>query len=243
MNDFKPISWHDIWLRKGQNIFSPKDVGQKLADLIKIDGFDTGVGEMTEQAWFDLVGIVKKKTNLGKGDKIIEIGCGAGAFLYPFYFQKIYQITGIDYSKSLIKIAKKVMPKANLICTEAKKLPFTQNFFDLVISNSVFNYFPDYKYAADTLMEILRVLKNEGECLLLDLNDLSKKDYAENKRREKLGKEEYEKRYKDLVQMYYDKNWFKDFALRNNLEFEIFDQRIVGYGNSEWRFNFYFKKL
>jgi SAM-dependent methyltransferase len=134
------------------------------------------------------------------------------------------------------------MPKAHFICAEANSLSFNKDCFDIAISNSVFHYFPDYKYDNEVLLEIVRVLRPGGEGLILDINDLSKREYAENKRREDLGVEEYEKRYKDLPQMYYDKEWFEEFALKNNLEFEIFDQNIVGYDNSEWRFNFYFKK-
>jgi ubiquinone/menaquinone biosynthesis C-methylase UbiE len=243
MSNFKPITWRDIWLKKGSTVQTNGKEKQELINLIKFDGFDTGGGSVNEETWLKLVDLVEKKIQLKKNFNIIEVGCGAGAFLYPFYQQGIYNIYGIDYSESLIKIAKEVMPKANLICAEAKSLPFEKNLFDVVVSNSVFNYFPNEIYAKDVLFEILRVLKSGGECLLLDLNDLAKKDYAEKKRRDELGVEEYEKRYKNLSQMYYDKDWFKNFALQNNLEFEIFDQKITEYGNSEWRFNFYFKNL
>ena len=242
MNDKKITTWYDIWLKKGSATKVDKKDTRKLLDLIKFDGFDSGGGVMTESFWLALIESVCKKINFKNGSNLIEIGCGAGAFLYPFYNRGTLNITGVDYSESLLKIAREAMPKAHFICAEANSLSFNKDSFDIAISNSVFHYFPDYKYAKEVLSEIVRVLRSGGEGLILDINDLSKKEYAENKRREELGVEEYEMRYKDLPQMYYDKKLFEEFASENKLEFEIFDQNIDGYTNSQWRFNFYFKK-
>lgn len=242
MIQIKSPTWHEIWLKKGRAVTIDKNKNQQLIDLIKLDGFDTGGGAMTEQAWLELVGLVHQKINLKKNDNIIEIGCGAGAFLYPFYCEELYNITGIDYSDSLIEIAKKVMPKANLVCAEAKHLPFENTYFDMAISNSVFNYFPDYQYSEQVLMEILRVLKSGGSGALLDLNDLAKKEYAENARRQEMGVEKYNELYKDLHQLYYDKKWLSNLLKKLGVKFQIFDQDIKGYKNSLWRFNIIFEK-
>lgn len=242
MNNKKVTTWHDIWVKRGNAVNVDKKETQQLLDLIKLDGFDSGGGVMTENFWLDLIDLTCKKIHFKDCSNLIEIGCGAGAFLYPFYSRGGLNIIGVDYSEPLLKIAREAMPKAHFICAEANSLSFNKDCFDIAISNSIFHYFPDYKYANEVLLEIVRVLRPGGEGLILDINDLSKREYAENKRRENLGVEEYEKRYKDLPQMYYNKEWFEEFALKNNLEFEIFDQNIVGYDNSEWRFNFYFKK-
>ncbi|OGH84945.1 MAG: hypothetical protein A2493_01860 [Candidatus Magasanikbacteria bacterium RIFOXYC12_FULL_33_11] len=234
------MTWYEIWQKKGSNQNSSK---KELVDLIALDGFDTGHGSMDEQKWNMMINLIKQKIYFKNDDNIVEIGCGAGAFLFPFYEENKYKIIGIDYSVGLLDIAKKIMPKANFVCAQANKLPLERESCNITLCNSVFHYFSDLDYAKQTLLEILRVLKKGGECLILDINDLSKKDYAEKKRRDELGNEEYEKRYKDLSQIYYDKSWFENFAIENNLEFEIFDQDIPGYVNAQWRFNFYFKKL
>lgn len=232
------VNWNDIWIKKG-NINLKDDLS--LLDLIKADGFDLGGGVMTETKWLDMIEKVKKKTQLLSGNKILEVGCGSGAFLYPLYLEKKYNIFGVDYSTTLLELAKKVMPNASFFNTEASSLPFGDKYFDIIISNSVFNYFSDYNYAESVLKEILRVLKDGGRCQLLDLNDISKKEFAEKIRKKELGEEKYNELYKDLKQLYYDKNWFINFFEKNNIEFEISDQDIDGYKNSEWRFNVFFR--
>jgi len=42
--------------------------------------------------------------------------------------------------------------------------------------------------------------------------------------------------------MYFEKGWFEEFAREHSLNFEIFDQGIPDYVNSQWRFNFFFEK-
>jgi len=230
--------WQGIWADKGKKL--KKNI--ELIDLIRYDGFDTGVGNMTERSWRQLINLARKKLNIKKGNILLEIGCGSGAFIYPLYKKNKIKIVGIDYSHSLLKIAKKVMPKVTLKYGEANKLPFSNDYFDKVISNSVFNYFPNYQYTKKALLEILRVLKSGGQCLILDINDFSKQKYAEDTRRCNLGEKRYNELYKNLQQLYFKKEWFKSFAESHNLRFKIFDQNIKNYKNSEWRFNFYFKK-
>ena len=54
---------------------------------------------------------------------IYEIGCGAGTFLYSI--KKIINVNchGIDYSKSLINIAKILLEDSQFLVKEAKFMP------------------------------------------------------------------------------------------------------------------------
>jgi SAM-dependent methyltransferase len=114
--------------------------------------------------------------------------------------------------------------------------------FDIILSNGVFHYFPNLDYAENTLKEILKVLKPGGKGVILDLNDIEKKEAYETYRRGKLELGEYERLYKDLKHLFFHKSWFEKFTNKYNLKYRIKDQSIPGYENSKFRFNFYFEK-
>ena len=87
-----------------------------------------------------------KPTNLLKDtDTIFEIGCGAGAFIYPF-FLKGHKVGGIDYSKSMVNLAKITMPGMVFESKDAVQFEMSCKY-DIVLSNSVFQYFDSFEYA------------------------------------------------------------------------------------------------
>ena len=216
--------WKGVWERKGREL---KKEDLTLRDLIAMDGFDTATGTMTEETWMNVVEMVKRKLNLRKGDFLLEVGCGAGAMLLPLSKMGI-NVAGVDYSTSLIEVAKKVIPNLIAYVTEACELPFKNDEFDAILSFSVFLYFPDYEYAEKVLSEMLRVSKKDAKILIADVPDLSKKEESERHRREALSEEEYNRLYSEHSHLYYDKKWFEDFANKNGLFVEIFDQNIGG---------------
>jgi ubiquinone/menaquinone biosynthesis C-methylase UbiE len=201
-----------------------------------MDGFDKGAGKMIEETWLKVVEIVKGELDLKEGDSMLGVGCGAGAMLLPLSERGI-KVAGVDFSSSLIEVAKRAIPDLIAHLGEACKLPFDSNEFDAVLAHSVFHYFPDYSYAERALLETLRVSKEEGKILIMDVPDFSKKEISEGHRRGALSEEEYNRLYSDYSHLYYDKNWFKDFAERNEFYVKIFDQELEGYGESSFMFN------
>lgn len=233
------MSWKEIWEKKGaisKNVFS-------LEDLIAIDGYDAGPGHFQVKDWLLMIDMIEEKLNLKKEQLVCEVCCGAGAFLFPLYRKGYKNLSGIDYSANLINICRKVMPNGDFRVAEAQQIPFATSQFDIVISNSVFHYFPNLNYAEISIKEIVRILKPIGKGAILDINDLDKKDLYESIKIGKLGLEEYQRLHKDHPQMFYEKSWFIDMAKRDNLRYEITDQAIVGYENSKFRFNFYFQRI
>jgi ubiquinone/menaquinone biosynthesis C-methylase UbiE len=114
--------------------------GVDLAKLIAIDGFDTGAGELPVDSWLSFVEETKNTLRLKREQKILEVGCGAGAFLLPMYNFGI-AVYGIDYSDPHPQLCTNVMKLGTFKLSEAKNIPFEDEFFDAVISNSVFQYF------------------------------------------------------------------------------------------------------
>jgi len=105
-------------------------------------------------------------------DKLLDVGCGTGSLL--IVAKKLYpEITavGVDIDEKILKIAKNKTQKENLkiefIKTSADKLLFDDSSFDVVISSLVFHHLPlDVK--KKTIGEIKRILKKDGQFLLVD---------------------------------------------------------------------------
>lgn len=110
------------------------------------------------------VPIVVNVLDLPKGIRILEIGCGRGIAL-PALMRLLEptSITGLDVDGDLIAIAKKEMARmglsVNLVQGDARKIPFADNSFDLVIDFGTCYHISN---ADAALHEISRVLSNGG---------------------------------------------------------------------------------
>jgi ubiquinone/menaquinone biosynthesis C-methylase UbiE len=104
-------------------------------------------------------------TKLGnpKKKKILDIACGTGEWLY--HFSKRGAITfGIDISEAAISHCKKKFINGEFSQGSAEKLPFEDNYFDIVTCMGSLEHFPDKNKA---LMEMARVSKKEAKILIL----------------------------------------------------------------------------
>lgn len=127
-----------------------------------------------DQRWVPIAQKMISHYNLNEDSKILDIGCGKGFLLYEFKrLLPNCEITGLDISKYAIENSK-VEIKDNLILGNASKLPFKDNYFDLVISlNTLHNL-----YCFDllsSLKEIERVSKkNKYICVESYRNEVEK---------------------------------------------------------------------
>ena len=96
--------------------------------------------------------------------KILEVGCGTGALaeaLHKWYPNA--EIVAIDRDSSFIEYAKHHVQNVTFVEGDATDLPFEDESFDVVISNTVCEHIePDAFYG-----EQRRVLKQNGVCLVL----------------------------------------------------------------------------
>lgn len=95
------------------------------------------------------------------GKKVLDVGCGDGFDLSlfhrnctDFYGNRAY-LYGVDASKEMIQLAQKNVPEANLRVGLFEKLPYQDNFFDVVLT----------KYALQTSKNIPLVLKEMDRVL------------------------------------------------------------------------------
>lgn len=227
-------NWKNIWDKRNISSYG----NSVLSKLIAADGFDTGYGTIKEEDWIYYVQYISDRLNINKNDKLYEVGCGAGAFLYIFYKQG-YKVGGVDYSKNLINIAKRYLPGCDFKTSEATEINILEKY-DYVISNSVFFYFPTYEYAKDVIKRMIQ--KSTKGIAVLEVNDFEKKEESMKLRKGYLTDKEYEEKYNGLEHLYYTKQWFVDIANEYNLKIEIEQQNINNYKNNMYRFNVFMYK-
>lgn len=220
-------TWKEIWNKRKVG-----DAELTLEQLLKIDGFDTGAGHIDIQSWKEYVKFLAERLSLKKQDSIFEVGCGAGAFLWLFY-ESGHEVGGIDYSESLIEIAKKKMGNMEFYADEAINVEVLKRY-DIVVSNGVFHYFPDYDYAYGVIDKMIRKCKRK--IAILDVNDITLKEEC------LIFREEHGSKYKTPTHLYYDKSYFYNIGSAHNLKVEIFPQDIKNYGNNNFRFNVIMEK-
>jgi SAM-dependent methyltransferase len=95
------------------------------------------------------------RVELRPGDRVLDIGCGSGAFL-RLAADRGATVAGLDASEALIDVARRRLPGAELEVGEMEALPFADDSFDLVTG------FNSFFFAADivaALREAGRVAK------------------------------------------------------------------------------------
>ena len=225
-------NWKKIWNKDDR-------INQIILEcLIKADGFDSGAGSFSVEDWKIYIQEYFEKLGISSGDSIFDVGCGSGAFVYPLYLQK-HKVGGVDYSVSLINLAKTLMPSSDYICDDAGNID--SRSYDFVVSHSVFHYFKDLDFAKDVLIKMIQ--KTNKKIGIFDINDKSKEEEYHKVRMGFMSEEEYREKYKGLKHLFFDKSWFEQIANELGLEISIFDQTFENYSNSSLRFNVIMSKL
>jgi SAM-dependent methyltransferase len=106
--------------------------------------------------WQPVIPTFKEFYKLNSKSSVLDVGCGKGFMLYDF-FQAIpgIKLKGVDISSYAIENALEPM-KPYVQCSDARKLPFPDRSFDLVISiNTIHNL--ERAELAKALTEIQRV--------------------------------------------------------------------------------------
>ena len=114
--------------------------------------------------------------------RVLDIGCAYGIMLqkFPDSFEKF----GIDVSEYAIAKAKTRLPNAKLKVAGAEdKLPFPENFFDIVICNDVIEHLENHQAL---LENVKKALKSDGILYINapNLNWIRKKIFAYVDRKE-----------------------------------------------------------
>ena len=230
--------WKKIWESRKDTLgnIDKKDYREIFAKLAKIDGYDLN-GGATAESLIKQYETLKATLNLSAGQNIFEVGCGAGAQLYLFA-RDGFEVGGLDYSATLIDIAKKVLPDTTeLICAGANELP-TNKKYDAVFSNGVFIYFDDLPYAERVLEKMLK--KSRRAVAVLDIYDKELEEIHMNHRRQTI--ENYDERYKDLPKLFYPRSFFKKFASRYDLSIRFEKNELENYVNAPFTYHCFMER-
>jgi ubiquinone/menaquinone biosynthesis C-methylase UbiE len=131
--------------------------------------------------WYDpifagvLGGIRELATRMapsGQGMNMLDVGCGTGRQL-AHYQDKGGELFGIDISTQMLNVAKSNLKgEVGLVNGDALQLPYSMATFDLVTS-SLFLHQLSAEKRLIVLDEIIRVLKPDGQILLIDFHPYS----------------------------------------------------------------------
>jgi len=227
--------WKTIWNGKTVDISNAESEFAIFRELKKADGFDVAVGDAEAyyrsfyEEWMDfydkLNELATKKIN-----SVYEVGCGSGVNLFMFKNRGIERLGGLDYSESLIQNAKDVTKCDDIVNKEASQLS-EEIKYDLVMAESVFQYFDNLEYAEQVLRKMLN--KSTGIVYLGEIHDVQYEEELMEYRKRTI--ENYDEKYKGLSKLFYSKEWIEFIAGDRNVVYTKKDNRE--YINSKYCFN------
>ena len=127
-----------------------------------------------------VVDLVVSRINWTGNGKALDIGCGNGALAIKVAKKfAASRVTGIDYWGAQWDYAREVCirnaevegvsERMEFQKASASSLPFSDESFDLAVSNFVFHEVQDTRDKRDVIREALRVVKKGGEFVFQDL--------------------------------------------------------------------------
>lgn len=97
---------------------------------------------------------------LPRGGKVLDIGCGAGRDSL-FLYKKGLDVTGIDFSKKMIKEAERLNPKIKYRVMDFENLRFKNGDFNGIWANASLHHIPK-THLEKVVSKIYRILKSGG---------------------------------------------------------------------------------
>lgn len=108
----------------------------------------------------DKIAFVKKF--VASGLKILDIGCSDG-FIGALFLTKKNDVYGIDIDRHKVEAAKKRGLKAIVYDIESGRLPYQQNFFDIVLLTDVI----EHVFDTDQIIKNIHIVLKKGGTLLV----------------------------------------------------------------------------
>ena len=112
------------------------------------------------------------KGDIREGVRVLDVACGTGV-LFPDYKKLGADVTGIDISPEMVKIAKEKFPEAEVICGDVLDFSFKDKF-DAVM---IYNAFPHFAEPEKLIEKLSTLLKNSGRLSIA--HGISEKELAE----------------------------------------------------------------
>lgn len=107
-----------------------------------------------------IIDIILDNAGITAGVSVLDVACGTGVLLPDYLRRGVTDLTAIDISPEMAKIAASKFPEVCVLCGDVENHPFTRTFDRIVIYNA-FPHFPD----PDNLIRTLSGLLNPGGTL------------------------------------------------------------------------------
>lgn len=89
-----------------------------------------------------------------EGIRVLDVACGTGV-LFPDYLERGAEVTGIDISPEMVKIARSRFPQVEVLCGDVEETEFPEPF-DAVMVYNAFPHFPDPARLIRTLAGLVK---------------------------------------------------------------------------------------
>ena len=104
--------------------------------------------------------------NISNNSNVLDIACGNGRLLQMLSSKCSFNGYGVDISEKMIAQAKSLNPSMNFYVAGCEKLPFEDNFIDLITVSASFHHFPDVEKFAK---EVNRIVKKGGKIYIAEI--------------------------------------------------------------------------
>lgn len=143
--------------KKKSNVFGSSDGYDLYASL-----YDESLGFLNS---FEKDEILKMFRDL-KGKKVLDLGCGTGRLIRDI---RNYggTVIAVDISEEMLKIVEKKYPDVEMVCADAKNLPFNEGEFDVVVASFLIVHL---KTLEQVFAEVYRILKDGGIFIVTNIN-------------------------------------------------------------------------
>lgn len=106
-----------------------------------------------------IIGQILDNAGVKKGCKVLDVACGTGVLFPDYLAREVREITGVDISSQMVRIAREKFPQDHIqvLCADVEeaKLP---GGYDCVMVYNAFPHFPD----PDRLLRVLSGLVRPG---------------------------------------------------------------------------------
>ncbi len=144
--------------------------------------------------------LLKKFTKYLKNGKVLDLGCGAGVPIDKYLIKNNYDVTGADFSDSMINLAKKNVPKAKFMKMDITNIKFKENSFDGAVSFYAIIHIPKEKHSK-IYKSLHKIIKPNGIILVNCCGSIAWEGYEENYLGVKMFWSHYEpKKTKEIIE-------------------------------------------
>ena len=120
----------------------------------------------------EVIAEILSEGGIREGVRVLDVACGTGV-LFPDYKKLGADVTGIDISPEMVKIAKEKFPEAEVICGDVLDFSFKDKF-DAVM---IYNAFPHFAEPEKLIEKLSTLLKNSVRLSIA--HGISEKELAE----------------------------------------------------------------